>query len=315
MYVALEDGSAKVGIVKWPDMNDIQEEEWQEWNIDLADPCLADVNMANVVKVYIGFGGTEKTGQSDYGAGKKSGNYDTVWFDDIRLYPPRCVPSYSKPKGDFDEDCVIDYLDLDNIARDWLEIGGWVSASPPDANLLAAWFKFDEGADQTVGNSGTLGSSYDGFLGSTPAADACDPLWITNDPCAARERCLEFDGSNDSLWMPGFNVTTNTATYTCWVKRSGDQPVYTMIFASLDANDPDPNDPSAITLAGLFFGSSGPDAKPSWAENNELCYYWRGDSWADQTGLIVPDGLWTFIGMTVAPDEGIVYMHDGRFHQ
>jgi len=100
MYVALEDGVGGVGIVKWPDMNAIKEASWHEWNIELADPCLADVNLADVANVYIGFGG-QKTGQSDYGAGWQSGDFDTVWFDDIRLYPPRCVPEFAPANGSF----------------------------------------------------------------------------------------------------------------------------------------------------------------------------------------------------------------------
>jgi len=87
MYVALEDGGSNVGIVKYPDMNAIKEASWHEWNIELADPCLTAVDMNNVVKVYIGFGG-QKMGQTKYGAGDKTGIGDTVWFDDIQLWVP-----------------------------------------------------------------------------------------------------------------------------------------------------------------------------------------------------------------------------------
>ena len=151
MYVALEDGSANVGIVKWPDMNDIQEEEWHEWNIDLQDPCLTAVDMANVVKVYIGFGGTEKTGQSDVGAGKKSGAYDNVWFDDIQLHPPRCVSAYSWPYGDVDEDCNVGVSDLDVMSADWLVTDyEALPVAPCDVNLIVEYL-FDSDYTDTAG--------------------------------------------------------------------------------------------------------------------------------------------------------------------
>ncbi|MHC4500632.1 MAG: hypothetical protein ACYS21_16155, partial [Planctomycetota bacterium] len=80
MWVAVEDGDAvpKTGIVRYDtehgyDLNDVKEAYFHEWNIDLADPCLADVNMANIAKVYIGFGGVKGGATSKYGAGYTSG--------------------------------------------------------------------------------------------------------------------------------------------------------------------------------------------------------------------------------------------------
>jgi hypothetical protein len=305
MWVALEDGGANVGLVQWPDMNAIKEADWHEWNIDLEDPCLIAVDMNNVVKVYIGFGG-QKVGQSKAGAGNKSAVGDTVWFDDIELWPPRCIPSYAEAKGDFDDDCVIDYLDLDNIGRDWLVSGGWVSASPPDANFLAGWYTLDEGVDQTAGNSGTFGSSHDGMLGNTPAVDACDPLWITDDPCAARQRCLEFDGATEYVEIPAFDFNTDGLTITAWVKRSGNQDIFSGIVVAAD--------PCSKTKAGLQFGST-----PSWKTTNTLNYTWPDDgppyTWEFQSDLLAPDGEWVFAALTVEPTVGTLYMYDGTMQR
>ena len=222
MYVALEDGSANVGIVKWPDMNDIQEEEWHEWNIDLQDPCLTAVDMNNVVKVYIGFGGTEKTGQSDYGAGKKSGAYDTVWFDDIALLPIRCVPAESLAT-DFTGDCVINELDLDIMAAEWLAHDGSVLATAPsDVNLVARW--------EFEGNYNDSNGTNHGV----PYGDAV----IVSDPC--RGNVLSVDGDGDYVEIPGSNTPggvfdiTNDITVSAWIKLSVIENAWPAIIAKGD---------------------------------------------------------------------------------
>jgi len=95
------------------DMADITQEQWHQWDIDLA---LFGVNLANVTTISIGF---------DRGASPASG---LVFFDDIRLYPSRCV--LSKRSADFAAfdyapestggDCVINYKELDVMAANWL---------------------------------------------------------------------------------------------------------------------------------------------------------------------------------------------------
>jgi hypothetical protein len=171
MYVELVDNVAGSGIVKYDtahgyDLNDIKVAEWHEWNIDLADPCLAAVDLNNVTTMYIGFGGQEKTGQSEAGAGNLSGIHDTVWFDDIQLHPPRCVPSVSLPYGDFtgpysggeepeptDGDCIIDYWDVLLMSGDWLVTDFKVDpVAPSDANLTVKYL-FDTDFSDTSGNN------------------------------------------------------------------------------------------------------------------------------------------------------------------
>jgi hypothetical protein len=182
MYVELVDGDAVPGsgIVKYDtahgyDMNDIKEASWHEWNIDLADPCLADVNQANVAKIYIGFGGEAKTGQSAPGAGAVTLLSDTVWFDDIQLHPPRCVPSVSLPYGDTtgpytggeepeptDGDCIIDYWDVLLMSDDWLVTDYKVDPAPPsDANLILEYlFDTDFSDTSSNGRTGVPGGAF-----------------------------------------------------------------------------------------------------------------------------------------------------------
>jgi len=78
MYVAL-DGSA---IVTHDNPNAAQIDTWTEWNIDLSAPGgFADqgVNLANVNTIALGLG--KKNNPQAGGSG-------TMYFDDIRLYPP-----------------------------------------------------------------------------------------------------------------------------------------------------------------------------------------------------------------------------------
>ena len=116
MYVKLTDGSlpAKTAKVPYPigDMNDIRDANWHEWNIALTE--FAGVNLAKVARITIGFGDGNDPAPAPYPEG-------TVYFDDIRLYVPRCVPE--RPIGDLNWDCVVDFRDFAVLANEWLDIG------------------------------------------------------------------------------------------------------------------------------------------------------------------------------------------------
>lgn len=110
MYMALKDDSNKIAVVYYDDYdgdpNDVRDPNWHEWNIDLKK--FTDVNLTAVKKVYIGFGDRYHPA---------SGGSGLVYFDDIRLYPTRCVPS--RVEGDFNDDCVVNYADLEIMTADW----------------------------------------------------------------------------------------------------------------------------------------------------------------------------------------------------
>jgi len=124
MYVVLEDGAGHTGTVEYNNMNDVTEEEWREWVINLAD--FNDVNLADVARITIGFGDG------------LSGSDGTVYFDDIRLYRLICILSERSeefarrdyaPPGAPAGDCRIDNREIYIMARDWL------MAPPPDPNV------------------------------------------------------------------------------------------------------------------------------------------------------------------------------------
>ncbi len=78
LYVVLN-GSA---VVTHDNPNAAQVEEWTEWNIDLQAFADQGVNLANVNTIALGLGNKnpDVSGQA--------GGSGTMYFDDIRLYPP-----------------------------------------------------------------------------------------------------------------------------------------------------------------------------------------------------------------------------------
>lgn len=107
MYAALEDNDSNpVAVVVNSDSNTIKFSEWQVWRIKLTD--FTGVNLANIKKFYIGFG--DRSNPTVGGTG-------TVYFDDIRLHPSRCV---YQPIEDLNDDCFVDFRDFAIIARNWL---------------------------------------------------------------------------------------------------------------------------------------------------------------------------------------------------
>jgi hypothetical protein len=75
LYVALN-GSA---VVNHDDSNAAQIGKWTRWNIDLQAFADQGVNLANVDTIAIGFGDKNNL---------QAGGSGTMYFDDIRLYPP-----------------------------------------------------------------------------------------------------------------------------------------------------------------------------------------------------------------------------------
>jgi hypothetical protein len=157
LWLQLEDTSSNSGLVLYDDMNDVKEPNWHEWNIILQD--FNDINnvvLTDVSKLYIGFGG------STIGGNCKADGSGTVWFDDIRLYPPRCVPEYG-PAGDISGDCVVDYNDIGVMGGDWLLFDYNIPVEEPcDANLLVEYLFDNNDLEDTSGNN------YDGVEVNSP---------------------------------------------------------------------------------------------------------------------------------------------------
>ncbi|MCJ7693647.1 MAG: LamG domain-containing protein [Sedimentisphaerales bacterium] len=303
LYVALEDAMGEVAVVPYDgDLNDLKLESWRQWNIALDD--FTGIDLAEVEKIYIGFGDRDN---------QTSGGMGIVYFDDIHLYPARCLPDYAYGFGSFNQDCLIDLEDLKAVARDWLvtEIGTVTAKTEPsDANLIGHWPMDDNegGTSETSTvvldvsgneNDGTLYDS-DGGGENTTKAHSVDGIDGT---------ALEFDGENDYVELPALDSSSNTITITAWIKRELQYPghIYDGIVMSSNAYNPDGPAYDPNYTAGLQFGSD----TDTWLPNYELSFMWTGYSWEWHSRLFVPSEEWTFTALAVAPDVAIIYLYDG----
>jgi len=173
MYIALNDGST-VKSSYYPDVNDIKEAEWQEWQIDLEEE-FSGVNLASISKVSIGFG-------TYGGSSTRQGGTGTVYFDNIEVWAPYCRSEFFA--ADIDGDCWAGIADLEIMSADWLiQDYNFIASAPPEANLIG-WWRFDEGFGEITEDS----SAYDND------GNIVDASWTTGHPGDPFDSALEFDG-------------------------------------------------------------------------------------------------------------------------
>ncbi|MBA7471439.1 hypothetical protein ES707_06745 [subsurface metagenome] len=190
MYFALSDGDVNALVPYAGDANDLSSETWQPWRIDLQN---LNLNLSNIEYISIGFRnrtsgplGTRRTG--------------TVFFDDIRLYPSRCLQE-NRPDADFNGDCTVDFQDLQDLAYDWLDKG--YNVYPVTApNAPVAWYKFDGNPNDSAG------SAHGQSLGS--------PTYVEG----VYGRAISFDGYEDSVEITAaaniFSKTRTAITIVFW---------------------------------------------------------------------------------------------------
>ena len=145
LYVALQDNAGHVKVVNHPELDSVLEADWQEWNINLKQFADAGVNLSSVKTMYIGLG--NRTAPQTGGTGK-------IYFDDIRLYPSRCVPSAGKPAASINGDCIVDSLDLQVM------VGDWLVRDVPEAAWSGAFSSQDIGATTPAGSFSFDGNVY-----------------------------------------------------------------------------------------------------------------------------------------------------------
>jgi len=211
MYVAVEDSTGRTAVVPYAgDVDDVRRPIWREWNIDLREFSNAGVNLRAVKKMLIGIG--------DRAAPQVGGSGDLL-IDDIRLYWPRCVPSLLKPVADVNDDCVVDYFDLEMMAADWLKTDYVVSTLVPDAAGLVAHYKFDGDA------SDSSGSGNDGVLRG--------PAFVSG----KFDQAIGFDGVDDYVAIQNLHYESTghpEISVSAWIRTgsSDDQ-----IIATFDRNE------------------------------------------------------------------------------
>ncbi len=210
LYVVVEDSTGKSKVVNHPDPDVVLSDMYQEWNIDLKAVSDAGVNLQSIKKMYIGIG--------DRNAPKLGGT-GMLYIDDIRLYQPRCFPDLVKPAGDFNNNCVVDYPDVEIMASDWLVEDEVIATTNPGTASLVGHWKLDDG-------SGT--AAVDSSANNNNGALHGGPQWVAGYDGDA----LEFDGGNDYVELPigsVINSLTNS-TFATWVNFSNAGGAWQRIF-------------------------------------------------------------------------------------
>ena len=84
-----------------------------------------------------------------------------VYFDDIRLYGPRCMPALVKPAADLNNNCVVDLPDLKLMANDWLKTGAslasdldWIRVRRLTSRTTTLWLRL--GLKKSSGRNGLI---------------------------------------------------------------------------------------------------------------------------------------------------------------
>ncbi len=125
MYVSVQDSLGHSTTVYNPDSQAVQLTEWTEWSIPFSD--LGGIDLSDVDKLSLGFGAKD-IAQSE-GAG-------LIFFDDIRLYRPRCLADNPKSSVDFNSDCIVDILDIAVLADQWLHTGPGLQADLDSSRMV-----------------------------------------------------------------------------------------------------------------------------------------------------------------------------------
>lgn len=100
-----------------------------------------------------------------------------------------------------------------------------------DSFPLVGWWPLNEGRGQVVHD--WSGHGNDGYLGTSPLADAADPTWI---PGVWFGSALRFDG-NDTVTIPdSASLEPSTITVSAWFRGTGTPGQYKQIVSKGAAN-------------------------------------------------------------------------------
>jgi len=217
LYVGLEYADGNSATVTYEGGGLVQE-SWQVWNIALRDFADEGVDLRRVKKLIIGVFG--------------SGGSGALYVDDIRLYPPRCLPEYAV--ASLDGDCITDLGDLDVILRYWLAGDYDVAAAEPNEGRLLAHYRFDETAGLVAYDSSTRGN--DAILDPNGGG-----AW---DSCGYDGYCLDFDGTF-AVSVPNdvFGAISNEVTISVWVHIDAKVNPNSIGRAEFGAGPVEPNEP------------------------------------------------------------------------
>jgi hypothetical protein len=241
MYIDLTDGDGDTWTVPYDGaMADVKKAVWQEWNINLTI-APKYLNLDNMKRITIRFGEL----------GGPPGSEGKVYFDDIRLYPRRCVHvkrsdvlakvDYA-PGGVVAGDCIVDYLEIQAMGNAWLfedNIAETNIPKPNDVNLVVYYSM--ELNDPTHIKPYPFDSTKLGCLSAKGVTSSATGVIIGNDPNNPNPshgmfhfNSVCFDGKvyDDATaitcgrnWSP-FMYGSKDLTLACWVKWAGPHVPY-----------------------------------------------------------------------------------------
>jgi hypothetical protein len=200
IYIAFNDGNSEAIVLYPSDSNDITNETWHTWRIDLQ--ALQDIDLSNIESIAIGF-----YPDPNYPSG---GGRGIIFFDDIRLYSSRCLKE-NMPDADFNSDCLVNFMDFEEMTSNWLEAGYNVyPVAAPKAPV--AWYEFEYYANDSAGNAHG---------------------WTRGRPTYVKGvygRAISFDGNEDAVEITGhadlFSKISTAITIAFW-QYGADSPYHT----------------------------------------------------------------------------------------
>ncbi len=202
LYVKIDNTKVVYG----GDDADITKSLWTQWNIDLAS---AGGNPGSVASLTIGV--------ESAGAG-------LVFVDDVQLYAVRCVADIRSPAADLNDDCAVDYLDLQVMAGDWLAGDSTLTtaSAASAATGLLAQYKLDGDVQDSSG------SNLHGTIHGNPAYTP-----------GILGQALVFDGIEDSVDCTNhvkWDVITKNITVAAWIRVNRFDVSYQAIVAKGDSS-------------------------------------------------------------------------------
>jgi hypothetical protein len=201
LYVALKGSLAEVRYTDDAglDMNDLKLQEWTEWNIELTE--FSGVDPCAVTGLLIGFGDRTNT--------DTAGGEGIAYFDDIRLYLPRCVSSLLKPALDLSNNCIVDWADVRLLAGEWLRKDAFLSVSAPSPGPVGHWALDGDATDSSANaNHGTANGTY-AWIGGHIGSGA-----------------IEFTGDGGRVLVPDaaeLRPASDTVSVTAWINIAEDE--------------------------------------------------------------------------------------------
>jgi hypothetical protein len=198
LYVTLQDANSPTPVSKTVNHPDnpymVRQNTWQAWDIPFSD--FTNVNLTKVKKITIGVGSATPSSAG------------TLYFDDIRLYLPKCIANRKAP--DFTgSGCLIDSQDLRILIDNWLVRDYQVTAPVgflPDTDLnLEGWYNLEGNLNDSSGHSGRNGDPCGNTL-----------TYVTDSKVGTKS--LSLNGILDTFAVP--RTVQDDYTLMAWIKTS-----------------------------------------------------------------------------------------------